>query len=97
MTEKHTTNDAGIPVEGDERSLTVGADGPIVLHDHYLIEQTANWCALPIANVRTTMTSINHAPIREGMDDAQREHLVNNVLGHSLKERSKSARTSTSF
>ncbi|WP_372781246.1 hypothetical protein [Litorivivens sp.] len=93
MTEKHATNDAGIPVEGDERSLTVGTDGPIVLQDHYLIER----CALPIATVRTTITSINHAPIREGMDDAQREHLVNNVLGHSRKERSKSARTSTSF
>ncbi|MDT5095228.1 MAG: catalase [Mycobacterium sp.] len=36
-----TTNDAGIPVESDEHSLTIGADGPILLHDHYLIEQMA--------------------------------------------------------
>jgi catalase len=38
---KPTTTDAGIPVASDEHSLTVGADGPIVLHDHYLIEQMA--------------------------------------------------------
>ncbi|EAQ80525.1 catalase [Blastopirellula marina] len=38
-----TTTDAGIPVASDEHSLTVGADGPIVLHDHYLIEQMANF------------------------------------------------------
>ncbi|MFS3137779.1 catalase [Gluconacetobacter sacchari] len=36
----HTT-ESGIPVSSDENSLTVGADGPIVLHDHYLIEQMA--------------------------------------------------------
>ncbi|MDN5893091.1 MAG: catalase [Nocardioides sp.] len=36
-----TTTDAGIPVASDEQSLTVGPDGPIVLHDHYLIEQMA--------------------------------------------------------
>src|ERR1700677_5412766 len=38
-----TTNDAGIPVPSDEFSLTVGADGPILLQDHYLIEQMANF------------------------------------------------------
>ena len=38
---KPTTNDAGMPVASDEHSLTIGADGPIVLHDHYLIEQMA--------------------------------------------------------
>jgi catalase len=38
-----TTTDAGIPVESDDHSLTVGADGPILLHDHYLIEQMAQW------------------------------------------------------
>ena len=27
-----TTTDAGIPVSSDEHSLTVGPDGPIVLH-----------------------------------------------------------------
>jgi catalase len=40
---KPTTNDAGIPVSSDEFSLTVGPDGPILLHDHYLIEQMANF------------------------------------------------------
>lgn len=40
-TNRPTTTDAGIPVPSDEHSLTVGADGPIVLHDHYLMEQMA--------------------------------------------------------
>ena len=46
MTEAHvkpTTTDAGAPVESDEHSLTVGPDGPILLQDHYLIEQMANF------------------------------------------------------
>src|ERR1700722_5560532 len=38
-----TTTDAGIPVASQEHSLTVGPDGPIVLQDHYLIEQMANF------------------------------------------------------
>jgi len=40
---KPTTTDAGIGVPSDEYSLTVGPDGPILLHDHYLIEQMANF------------------------------------------------------
>ncbi|MFP3983006.1 MAG: catalase [Desulfurivibrionaceae bacterium] len=40
---KPTTNDAGIPVSSDEHSLTVGPDGPVLLQDHYLIEQMANF------------------------------------------------------
>ncbi len=44
MTEvKPTTTDAGAPVESDEHSLTVGPDGPVLLQDHYLIEQMANF------------------------------------------------------
>ncbi|WP_137681614.1 catalase [Aurantiacibacter suaedae] len=39
----HTTTDAGIPVASEEHSLTVGPDGPILLNDHYLIEQMANF------------------------------------------------------
>ncbi|MEO6652120.1 MAG: catalase [Ilumatobacteraceae bacterium] len=38
---KPTTTDAGIGVSSDEHSLTVGPDGPILLHDHYLMEQMA--------------------------------------------------------
>ena len=38
---KKTTTEAGVPVESDEHSLTVGRDGPIALHDAYLIEQMA--------------------------------------------------------
>ncbi|MES2698183.1 MAG: catalase, partial [Pseudomonadota bacterium] len=40
---RHTTTDAGIPVASEEHSLTIGRDGPIVLHDHYLLEQMANF------------------------------------------------------
>ena len=40
---KPTTTDAGIPVASDDHSLTVGPDGPILLNDHYLIEQMANF------------------------------------------------------
>lgn len=40
---KPTTTDAGIPVASDEHSLSVGPDGPIVMHDHYLIEQMATF------------------------------------------------------
>ncbi len=38
-----TTTNAGIPVESDEHSVTIGPDGPILLHDHYLIEQLAQF------------------------------------------------------
>ena len=38
-----TTTDAGVPVASDEHSLTVGPDGPLLLQDHYLIEQMANF------------------------------------------------------
>ncbi|HWG26120.1 catalase [Actinospica sp.] len=38
-----TTTDAGIPVESDEHSLTIGPNGPILLQDHYLIEQMAQF------------------------------------------------------
>ncbi len=40
---KPTTTDAGIPVASDEHSLSVGPDGPLVMHDHYLIEQMAQF------------------------------------------------------
>ena len=38
-----TTTDAGVPVASDEHSLTVGPNGPVLLQDHYLIEQMANF------------------------------------------------------
>ncbi|HEY7774703.1 MAG TPA: catalase [Marinagarivorans sp.] len=41
--QKPTTTDAGIPVSSDEHSLSVGPNGPLLLHDHYLIEQMANF------------------------------------------------------
>ena len=40
--QKFTTTDSGIPVPSDELS-TIGPNGPILLHDHYLIEQMANF------------------------------------------------------
>ncbi|HEY8301840.1 MAG TPA: catalase [Jatrophihabitans sp.] len=38
-----TTNDGGAPIASDEHSLTVGPNGPILLNDHYLIEQMATF------------------------------------------------------
>ncbi|GAB2939173.1 catalase [Rhodococcus aerolatus] len=38
-----TTTNAGNPVESDEHSLTAGLSGPILLHDHYLIEKMAQF------------------------------------------------------
>ncbi|KQS71503.1 catalase [Modestobacter sp. Leaf380] len=38
-----TTDDAGIPAASDEHSLTAGADGPILLSDHYLIQKMAQF------------------------------------------------------
>ncbi len=43
MADKFTTTDAGAPAPSIEHSLTVGPDGPILLQDHYLIEQMANF------------------------------------------------------
>jgi catalase len=34
-----TTTDSGIPAESDEFSLTVGAQGPTVLHDNYVVQK----------------------------------------------------------
>lgn len=42
-TRRTTTTDAGIPTGSDAHSLTIGADGPILLHDHVLIEQMAHF------------------------------------------------------
>ncbi|OKI09738.1 catalase [Streptomyces sp. CB02923] len=38
-----TTTNAGVPVESDEHSLSVGPDGPVLLQDHYLIEKMAQF------------------------------------------------------
>ena len=39
----YTTKLAGAPVSSDEHSQTVGPDGPVVLHDHYLLEKLAHF------------------------------------------------------
>ncbi|MFD4369192.1 catalase [Rhodococcus sp. NPDC058521] len=38
-----TTTNSGIPVASDNDSLTAGKQGPILLHDHYLIEKLAQF------------------------------------------------------
>lgn len=44
MTNKpFTTTTAGAPVASDEHSRTVGPDGPVVLHDVYLVEKLAQF------------------------------------------------------
>ncbi|MDO9590453.1 MAG: catalase, partial [Microcella sp.] len=39
----HTTKTSGAPVASDDTSLTVGTDGPVVLHDHHLVEKLAQF------------------------------------------------------
>lgn len=39
----HTTTNSGAPVASDQHSQSVGADGSIVLTDHYLIEKLAQF------------------------------------------------------
>lgn len=34
-----TTTDSGIPATSDEHSLTIGPNGPIALHDHYVVQK----------------------------------------------------------
>ena len=40
---RYTTNNVGIPVASDNESLTAGTQGPILLHDHYLVEKLAHF------------------------------------------------------
>ena len=39
----YTTTNAGVPVQSDEHSLTLGPSGPILLQDQYLIEKMAQF------------------------------------------------------
>ena len=44
MTDQNfTTTDSGAPVASDQHSLSVGPDGSIPLHDHYLVEKLAQF------------------------------------------------------
>ncbi len=38
-----TTTDSGIPAPSDEFSLTVGPQGPTVLHDHYVVQKVQHF------------------------------------------------------
>jgi catalase len=38
-----TTTDSGIPASSDEFSLTVGPQGPTVLHDHYVVQKVQHF------------------------------------------------------
>jgi catalase len=38
-----TTTDSGIPAASDEFSLTVGRQGPTVLHDHYVVQKVQHF------------------------------------------------------
>jgi catalase len=43
MTANFSTTQSGAPVASDDHSLSVGTDGAIALHDHYLIEKLAQF------------------------------------------------------
>ncbi len=47
-----TTTDVGIRVQSDEHSLTIGPNGPIVLNDHHLLEEMAQFNRTNIAERR---------------------------------------------
>ena len=38
-----STTAAGAPAPSDRNSLTIGANGPILLHDHHFIDQMAHF------------------------------------------------------
>ena len=38
-----STTETGAPAPSDRNSLTVGADGPILLHDHHFLNQMAHF------------------------------------------------------
>src|SRR5215472_14715805 len=38
-----STTDTGAPAPSDQFSLTVGSDGPILLHDHHFVQQMAHF------------------------------------------------------
>ena len=38
-----STTDTGAPAQSDRNSLTLGDNGPILLHDHHFIEQMAHF------------------------------------------------------
>ena len=38
-----STTGTGAPAASDRNSLTVGPDGPILLHDHHFLEQMAHF------------------------------------------------------
>lgn len=69
---KPTTTDTGMPVASDEHSLTIGTDGPIVLHDHYLLEQmqpstasaSPNASPMPRAAVLSATSKSPATPVR---------------------------------
>ena len=39
----HSTHMNGSPASSDRNSLTVGSNGPIVLHDHHLVDTLAHF------------------------------------------------------
>jgi catalase len=43
MSKKILTSEAGAPIERDDRSLTAGPGGPVLLQDHHLIEKLAHF------------------------------------------------------
>ncbi len=61
-----TTTNAGIPVESDEHSLSVGPDGPT----------GAVYSPNPKGGAGTLVSDV--------MNDAERERLVDNIVGHLL-------------
>jgi catalase len=55
-----TTTDSGIPVASDEHSLTVGPNGPTVLHDAHLVQKMQHFNRQRFRNGSFTRRAAEH-------------------------------------
>ena len=82
-----TTTDSGIPAPSDEYSLTVGPQGPTVLHDHYVVQKMQHF------NRERVPERVVHAKgsgahgFFEVTDDVTRVHEGGAVLARSASAR----------
>ena len=67
-----STTQAGIPAVSDRHSLTVGADGPIVLHDHHLIETLQHFNRMNVPERRPHAKGAGAFGVFETTEDVSR-------------------------
>ena len=57
---KPTTTNTGNAVESDDESLSAGTQGPVLLHDHYLIEKLAQFNRERVPERRMHLVELRH-------------------------------------